>query len=552
MSISEFDNSMDVADLYLRNETLTIRALLKFPEYQKFKVIAGEGGLDKEVKSITVMDAPDPYRWTKGGEIVLSSGYIFKQNECNLKEIIKKFSDLGIVGLFIKVKRFLGEFPEEIIDYCNEINFPVIDVPVELAFIEIIHPTLAKVIDTTSARLRRSQEVQKLFTELVLDNSDTQTIVSMLSTVLNKNLVYYNFLLEKFYFPRGKKVKKIIEHEGNLQDIIEKYPHYKIGVNDSIYGYVIFYDNDDFSLNVDSEIILRHANTALVLDYQKSLSSMQIETRHKNEFVQDILMKNIKYQEEVERRSGIYNWKFSNPMRVLLVDIDDFKKGYFNMNDENSSVLLERERQRINENTIRIVRSYFYNSVFALFSDSIAFIIQDTDKSGNFEKNLYKCMEEIKNSTRGRSRFTVSQGLGEIKNSIMAVHESFSQAQMCIKVGRVLYKSNFILRYSDLGVYRILFSSYNNEEVKKFYEDNLRAVLEYDRKYDAELFNTLMAISENNWNLKEASRAMFIHYNTIKYRFKKIEQIMGKDLTESEQRLDITLSLKLHKMNAIE
>lgn len=92
-------------------KSITIRDILATPNFKNFKVLAGESGIDNEVSSITIMDSPDPFPWSKGGEIVLSSGYIFKKHEPEFAELIVKMKNAGIVALFIKVKRYFDEIP---------------------------------------------------------------------------------------------------------------------------------------------------------------------------------------------------------------------------------------------------------------------------------------------------------------------------------------------------------------------------------------------------------------------------------------------------------
>lgn len=96
------------------NKRVTIRDILNTDEFRDFVVLAGDSALDKEVHSITIMDSPNPFPWSVGGETVLSSGYIFKKHESEFEELIRKMSDAGIVALFIKLKRYFDYIPQNI------------------------------------------------------------------------------------------------------------------------------------------------------------------------------------------------------------------------------------------------------------------------------------------------------------------------------------------------------------------------------------------------------------------------------------------------------
>lgn len=104
--------------------------------------------------------------------------------------------------------------------------------------------------------------------------------------------------------------------------------------------------------------------------------------------------------------------------------------------------------------------------------------------------------------------------------------------------------------YKDLGVYRLLEAIYNTSQAKEFYKLSIGKLIRYDEKRGTELFKTLVCIKECDWNLKNAAQKMYIHYNTIKYRYKKIEQILNIDLENSEERFIISISIKLINMSS--
>ena len=57
--------------------SLTVRELLTAQELAETELIAGAGGLDRPVRGVNVMEAPDIARWLRGGELLLSTGYQF-------------------------------------------------------------------------------------------------------------------------------------------------------------------------------------------------------------------------------------------------------------------------------------------------------------------------------------------------------------------------------------------------------------------------------------------------------------------------------------------
>lgn len=81
-------------------------------------------------------------------------------------------------------------------------------------------------------------------------------------------------------------------------------------------------------------------------------------------------------------------------------------------------------------------------------------------------------------------------------------------------------------------------------ELVKFCNDTIRPLIEYDRLNKTELTKTLKVYFECNGNMKKMSKQMFMHYNTIIYRLQKIKDIIGIDIENYDQRLNLEIAMK--------
>lgn len=536
------------------NRVITLRDVLKTDGFERFRVLAGESSLDERVTSITIMDSPDPFPWSKGGEVVLSSGYIFKRHINEFDDLIIKMKEAGIVALFIKVERYFDELPKRILDISDKIGFVIVEVPIEMAFIDVINPALSKIINIQAESIKISESIHSDFTNLVINGDNTGAIIGVISDLLDLNICYYDRYFNKVYRVDGSEEDIDRNNLDNMNKLVSNCETYPIGSNKKVYGHIVFLDKKKGQAVEDYYNTLSHANTALVLDTQMKISSMQIEDRHRNEFIQDIIMNNIKSKAEVENRAKLFGWFFSDLVRVMVVDIDNFKDEYIKMGSDDAVLDLNKDldskRDEIFNSVRGIVKSYFVDSVYAVMSDSIVFILH-TDEStiDDFDRILKLCSQEIRTIIRDRYDFTLTVGIGDHKNDIMNVHHSYKEGQMSIKVARVLYKKNSSMFYNELGVYRVLYSIYQDDDVRNFCMSKIGKIIEYDIEHESNLLETLIQISQNDWNLRDTSKSMFMHYNTIKYRYKKISSIVGGDLSDYDFRLNISLALKIYQMN---
>ncbi len=389
----------------------------------------------------------------------------------------------------------------------------------------------------------------KIFEKLIRQRGDIQEILDKLSEIIKEDVCFYDLVFEKKYFSNTKCFED--NEMLSIEQLQEKYPSYSVSFKNEIYGYIFWLNKNSRFTHVQSDIcsVVSYASMAFIINIQAAIITRQIENRYKSEFVQDILMKNIRSKAEIDKRAEIFKWTFSDNIQVVIVDIDNYKIRYLKMEGRASNDDLENIRNKIVKNSSRIMKTYFRDAVYATLSDSIIYLIQP--KSGNLEafgKELTECCEKISESTKENFNFTVTIGMGSMKHDIMLVHKAYKEAQMCIKIGRVLYKNAAMVHYDQLGVFRLLYSVYDNEDVQEFCESTLGNIIAYDRKYNAEFLYTLMVINDSAWNLKLTAEKMFMHYNTIKYRYRKIASLLNQDLSLEENRLNISLALKIYQM----
>ncbi|XJZ28883.1 PucR family transcriptional regulator [Bacillota bacterium Lsc_1132] len=108
--------------------------------------------------------------------------------------------------------------------------------------------------------------------------------------------------------------------------------------------------------------------------------------------------------------------------------------------------------------------------------------------------------------------------------------KSLQEATKCLQFIRSYKQKNAVIHYQDLGVQRLLLQN-SEEELMDYIYEILGPIMEYDYHRKGDLLVTLLAYLQNNQNIKEAAESISIHFNTLTYRLKKIEQLLGLDLT---------------------
>ena len=133
----------------------------------------------------------------------------------------------------------------------------------------------------------------------------------------------------------------------------------------------------------------------------------------------------------------------------------------------------------------------------------------------------------------------------------MDCHIAYQEAQKAVKISRLVYKRDNTATYSALGIYKFLDGIKDNPSVQEFYKGYIEKICRHDELHNTDFMETLVNIVQNGWNLKLASDTMFLHYNTIKYRYKKIEESAGLNLDRTEEKLSMELAVKIYLMTHI-
>ena len=135
-------------------------------------------------------------------------------------------------------------------------------------------------------------------------------------------------------------------------------------------------------------------------------------------------------------------------------------------------------------------------------------------------------------------------GIGTIVTGIKDLARSFKEAQVAMEVGKVFDTEKTIVSYDNLGIARLIYqlpTTLCDMFLKEVFK---RGSIE---SLDHETLFTIQRFFENNLNVSETSRKLFVHRNTLVYRLEKIKKITGLDLREFEDAIVFKVALMVKK-----
>ena len=195
---------------------------------------------------------------------------------------------------------------------------------------------------------------------------------------------------------------------------------------------------------------------------------------------------------------------------------------------------------------MEIVRGIFpaktKDFVTAVDEHSIILVKELRDKEATDEiDRIAKVIEETLN-TETNSKVYISSGtvVGDLKD----VSRAYKEAKMALEVGKIFETDKYIVNYEKLGIGRLIYQL-PLPLCRMFIKEVLHGLTMDD--FDDETLATVNKFFENNLNVSETSRQLYIHRNTLVYRLDKLQKMTGLDLRNFDDAIIFKITLMVSK-----
>ena len=248
---------------------------------------------------------------------------------------------------------------------------------------------------------------------------------------------------------------------------------------------------------------------------------------------------NIAYKERLDKNNFFQNLILDN---LLLVDIYN-KARKMRINVEVPRVVYLVEAKADGEHEIQEILKSLFTPQTGDFVTSVdeknIIVIKQLENKDNSEEveNIAKMIGDMIN-TEAMIQVKVSYGtvVGELKE----VSKSYKEAKMALDVGKIFYADKSVVSYSSLGIGRLIYQLPVN--LCQMFMDEIFGENK-DELLDEETLITVNMFLDNNLNVSETARKLFVHRNTLLYRLEKLEKSTGLDIRVFEDALTLKIAL---------
>ncbi|MCM1536527.1 MAG: helix-turn-helix domain-containing protein [Clostridium sp.] len=247
----------------------------------------------------------------------------------------------------------------------------------------------------------------------------------------------------------------------------------------------------------------------------------------------------IAYKEKFDRNNFFQNLLLDN---LLLVDVyNRARKLHIDAAIPRSVFLVETKKEK--DGAVMEILKGMYSAqagdyITAVDENSVILIKALPEDSS--EEALQKIANTIVAMLNTEALLNVKVAYGTVIQELKDVSKSYKEAKMALEVGKIFYAEKDVASYSALGIGRLIYQLPVNL-CKIFVEEIFGANVPND--FDEETLNTLNKFFENNLNVSETSRQLFVHRNTLVYRIEKIQKATGLDLRNFDDALTFKIAL---------
>ncbi len=529
----------------MRNELgITVKDMLELDVFKDIKVVAGLGGLSNVVTNVNVMEVPDILNWIRPGDFLLTTGYSIKDDKEAQCALIPMLAEKKAAAIGIKPKRYLTEIPPEMVEFADRYNIPLLEIPFDLSFSDIMSPVMKMIVNKQMAILVKSDEAHKKLMNIVLSGGSIVDIMDATAEIVGcpicvRDLVYGRYFFSKDWIPSGLPSEP-------TEDIFWKkgYNVFPIASGDNVYGNICLYSKNGELTPLDVRVA-EIASMMIALELVKEQAISEVELKYESEFMSDLLSGDSEKVSLALEKAGVFGLSLHDKYAVMVFLLKDKHLG-------NDAEFILRVRNRLISIGKDVANRFKRKALFSVIGEFFVMLVDvgnEKDKGVDLRKMLSPMLEFlISNLERSFVDKSAIVAVGEPVDGLRYAWKSYQDAYVTACIGSKLDRSKIIFR-DDVGVYGLLYKVASFDELKSFRDRVLGRLLSYGTtQRRKEIINTLNMFFECNRNVTTVSKKMFLHYNTVVYRLRKAESILGIDLDNAEDVLKLELAIKIHNV----
>ncbi|WP_223066312.1 PucR family transcriptional regulator [Paenibacillus caui] len=506
---------------------LTVREMLELPVMEHARLVSGEQGLDRIVQYIDIWEVPDIRGWLREGEMILTTGYSTRNEPSLLADLIDQLAQVNGAGVAIKPERFIPQIPQEMIDKSNLLHIPIIQLPAGMPYIDITYNVMEQILSRQAALLRRSEEVYKALTGLVLNNKGIQVVADNVSELIKTPI----WIVDK----AGEVLAS--SPQGNPFHPSKANRQWEVNVDNKILGKFVVEKQELDELEL---MLIEQARLVFSLEMMRNKIADDTERRLRGTFFEELILNAATDEQVTESRGRQLGLAPDWSWEVAVIEADQPFVDY------ESSIVPKLNDFVMKESAVRKVRPQIqiHAGRLVLFLPSVRSVNSEGQYHGGPTSSTWSdaLSEQLK---RWKS---LRIGIGK-SCSLFETHRSYNEARTAVSIGYKLNNDRQLFKYSEVEMLELLLDLAEGTRLAVFVKEKIGRLAEHDKANGTNYVLTLYHYLASGGSLNETANRLYIHRNSVNYRMDRIKAIANLDLGSALSRFELYLCTAYYLIN---
>ena len=403
---------------------------------------------------------------------------------------------------------------------------------------------LGRALAETNRQITHSLTVQQGLAEQVLLGAGLRGIATVLAEHLGRRVVIQDELhrLIAGAAPDSGDGWRGLADEGTAFTIA-------VRVGTDVAGHLLLSSDDD--LGPIDRALVDVATTGVALEFARERAAAEVEERLRGETVADLLTGSYTDEAAIASRTARLGYDVTQRHELLVIDIAHGDAAAATLDGGESPggadggpdrlrAALQATRERLAVRAPRSLAAIHLGSIVALLAPARP---QEVDA-----RELAEELRGAVDAALGDGTATVVVGdrCGRPDDYAPALRLARETLDLLVRLDR----RGVVIGAGELGPYGLLLRASSREALETFADRTLAPLVEHDRAHGGELLPTLRAYLEEGGVQRKVAARCFIHVNTVVYRVRRIQELLGVDLTDPGTVFDLTLALRIRDVLA--
>src|SRR2546425_6308458 len=553
----------------------TVREAMRFGAFANVKLIAGADGLDRPIEWVRSMETPEIQ--PRAGDLMFTTGFPIKDDREAQIRLVARIADSDGAGLVVRPHPYLRKLPPEMVSEANRLNVPLFTVGPDVQLIDLMTPLLERIINAEHWRLKRSLDIHRRFTELVLDGKGVKEICATLAGLLESAVVIEDASFHLLAHAGGSgdpHRKETIQRQGTPQRVlfdpqiqrmlreieakrgpvkVPAFPHAGMSrerliapilAANQVLGYISVLDHPPHNEEL-AFMAIEQAALVLALAVAKERELSEVEGRVRGEFLEDLLHGTYGDDAAAQRRARHLGYPLHGSHIVMLVDIDDFRG--FNRARQVSEDAIQALKREFLRRVAGVARASYPRALVQGRSDSVVSLLPLGTEPGDHQVRGRALGMQVRQTIADwKPGFTVSVGFSGPMEAPTGVESALREVTSVMESLARFKRWGQVVAVPELGLTGLL-AAVSDDRLVDYSRRHLGPLLEHDAARKGALVATLRAYLETG-EQQHAAQKLRVHPNTLRYRLDRIREITGLDLEDPETRLNLSVALRVQSL----